>query len=139
MNQLDGIVRIAGEGQGTIGLDDGVVIPVPARARAHVENGQRVVVGIRPDDLAPKGHGLLDGGAMAEFDLEVAIAEPLGTETLLFSTIGGKEVQGKMLKPRVVEADETMRFVLAVDRVHVFDAASGRNVIDTPGSQEGTA
>ncbi|MCP4304381.1 MAG: ATP-binding cassette domain-containing protein, partial [bacterium] len=28
MNQLDGIVRIAGEGQGTIGLDDGVVIPV---------------------------------------------------------------------------------------------------------------
>ncbi len=126
MNQLDGIVRLA---DGDISLADGLSIPIPQRTRARLSEGQKVVVGIRPDDLAPRGHGIHDSEASAELELSVSISEPLGTETLLFTSIGGVEVQGKMLNPRMVAPDERMKFVLAVDRVHIFEAAGGRNVM----------
>lgn len=55
----------------------------------------------------------------------VSIAEPLGTETILFASVGGKEVQGKMLNPRPVQPGELLDFTLDLDRLHVFDRASG--------------
>ena len=128
MNQLPGKVQKAGD-EATITMADGIIVPAPQRAVSSLERGQDVVVGIRPDDLSPKGHGLVDGGETVEFDLKVTISEPLGTETILFSMIGGQEVQGAMLNPRPLVGEETMRFVLPVDRMHIFDASSGRNVL----------
>ncbi len=129
MNQLDGKV-IAGEGgENQIALADNITIPVPNRVKAHVQVGQDVIVGIRPDDLTPKNHGMKDSGETVSFDLTVSISEPLGTETILFSQIGTKEVQGKMLNPRPIEGDERLNFNLSLDRVHVFDASTGQNVL----------
>jgi multiple sugar transport system ATP-binding protein len=129
MNQLDGKV-IAGEGgENQIALADNITIPVPNRAKAHVQVGQDVIVGIRPDDLTPKNHGMKDSGETVSFDLTVSISEPLGTETILFSQIGTKEVQGKMLNPRPIDGDERLNFNLSLDRVHIFDASTGQNVL----------
>ena len=58
----------------------------------------------------------------------VAIAEPLGTETILYVPFGGLDVQGKMLNPRVVHPGEELDFTLDLTRLHVFDKASGKSV-----------
>ncbi|MDB5657534.1 MAG: transporter-related protein, partial [Cypionkella sp.] len=47
------------------------------------------------------------------------------TETLLYATLAGTEVQAKMLNPRPVSPGERMRFGIALDKCHIFDADTG--------------
>ena len=121
MNQLDAVV----EG-GKAVLSDGVAVPLPAGL--SVSEGQEIVLGFRPESFAPAGHSLHGGEASITLSRPVIIAEPLGTETILFVELGGKDVQGKMLNPREVHAGETLEFILDLNRLHVFDRASGRRV-----------
>nr|WP_314262268.1 sn-glycerol-3-phosphate ABC transporter ATP-binding protein UgpC [uncultured Devosia sp.] len=121
MNQLDAVV--AG---GKARLGDGTEVPLPAGIA--VRDGQEIVLGFRPESFAPRGHSLhAEAGAMG-LKSQVIIAEPLGTETILFVTLGGRDVQGKMLNPRVVHPGETLDFTLDLTRLHVFDKASGKSV-----------
>ena len=57
--------------------------------------------------------------------MEVNLTEPLGTETLLFSVLAGKEVQAKMFNPRPVQTGERMTFQIMLDKCHLFDAETG--------------
>ena len=124
MNQLDATIASVA-GAAVARLADGIEVPLPAAAAARVSEGQAVVIGFRPESFAPQGHSLHAGDTSLVLSRSVSIAEPLGTETILFAELGGLEVQGKMLNPRVVEPGETMRFTLDLSRLHVFDKASG--------------
>jgi multiple sugar transport system ATP-binding protein len=121
MNQLDAVV--AG---GKARLVDGIEVPLPVDAK--VTDGQEVVVGFRPESFAPRGHSLHGADQSLSVSRAVLIAEPLGTETILFAALGGKEVQGKMLNPRPVSPGELLEFTLDLGRLHVFDRASGRSL-----------
>jgi len=121
MNLLPGV--IAG---GAVQLADGSVVPVPVRAKAA--EGQPVMLGIRPDDISPVGHGLSQDGPGAELALNVDLAEPLGMESLIYTRIAGQEVQAKLYGPRIVLPGEALTFRLALDRAHLFDAASGKTL-----------
>ena len=93
MNMLDGTVRAAGDGGLEITLADGIVIPAPGASGAHLTAGQRIVLGVRADDLTPVGHGTGNAGtSRVRLKRIVSISEPLGTEAILFTAIGGKEV-----------------------------------------------
>jgi multiple sugar transport system ATP-binding protein len=121
MNQLDAVIR-----NGKAVLGDGVEVALPAGLA--VSEGQEIVLGFRPESFAPSGHSLHGGEATLVLSRPVIIAEPLGTETILFVELGGKDVQGKMLNPREVHAGETLEFILDLSKLHVFDRASGRRV-----------
>jgi multiple sugar transport system ATP-binding protein len=123
MNQLpaevaDGVLRLA----------DGTNVPVPARLRGQVTVGQKMILGVRPDDISPEGHGLMEEGEGATIDLSVEIAEPLGMESLIYSRLAGQEVLAKLYGPRLVSSGEQLTFRIALERAHLFDAASGRNL-----------
>ena len=118
MNQIEAVAS-----GGKARFSDGVEVPLPADAR--VSEGQEIVVGFRPESFAPRGHSLHAAEQSLVLSREVAIAEPLGTETILYATLGGKEVQGKMLNPRPVREGEMLEFTLDLDRLHVFDRATG--------------
>jgi multiple sugar transport system ATP-binding protein len=120
MNLIDGTVA----GTDMIRLGDGLSVPVPPNARGLVRDGQKVRFGFRADNLMPEGHSVEEVGERVALELTVSLTEPLGTETLLFTTVAGTEVQGKMLNPRPVRPGETMDFHLMLDKCHVFDAAS---------------
>jgi multiple sugar transport system ATP-binding protein len=121
MNQLEAVV--AG---GKARLADGLEVPLPADAK--VSEGQEIVVGFRPESFAPRGHSLHGVGQTLDIERAVTIAEPLGTETILFASMGGQEVQGKMLNPRPVTPGEVLDFTLDLMRLHVFDRASGKTL-----------
>ncbi len=121
MNLLDAVV--AG---GKARLSDGVELPLPSGA--VVREGQEIIVGFRPENLAPRGHSLHGEAGALSLSRQVTIAEPLGTETILFMELGGKDVQGRMLNPRVVTPGETLDFTLDLTKLHVFDKTSGRAV-----------
>lgn len=109
-------------------LGDGVTLPLPPHFLGKVRTGQKVVLGFRADNLTPHGHSLPMEGESATIDMTVALSEPLGTETLLFGTLAGQEVQAKMLNPRPVGNGERMTFSLDLTRVHLFDALSQKSL-----------
>jgi multiple sugar transport system ATP-binding protein len=127
MNQLEATVGSEG-GRPVARLDGGVSVPLPADIANAVSEGQGIVLGFRPESFAPKGHSLHGAEQSLSISRAVTIAEPLGTETILFAELGGKEVQGKMLNPRVVTPGEMLEFTLDLARLHVFDGASGRSL-----------
>jgi len=122
MNLVDGIVTEAG----ALRLSDHITLPMPSEARGAVRPGQEISFGFRADNLMPDGHSVEESGQMAPLELEVALTEPLGTETLLFAEFAGREVQAKMLNPRPVQPGERLPFHLMLDKCHVFDRKSGK-------------
>ena len=121
MNLVDGVVMA----DGRIALSGGTTVPIPEAARTGVVEGQEVRFGFRADNLMPEGHAVEETSALATLELQVTLTEPLGAETLLFADLAGVEIQAKMLNPRLVAPGEKLRFHLAFDRCHVFDAVSG--------------
>jgi multiple sugar transport system ATP-binding protein len=118
MNLLPGTVTGGG-----VTLSDGTRIPLPPGAKGA--EGQAVHFGVRADNIMPEGHSMPPTEHMAYVEMPVTLTEPLGTETLLFATLSGVEVQAKMLNPRPVAMGERLRFGIALDKCHLFDAASG--------------
>jgi multiple sugar transport system ATP-binding protein len=108
---------------GQLVLADGTALPVPP---GHaMADGQAVTFGVRADNIMPEGHALPPTPHMAEVAMQVSLSEPLGTETLLFATLAGTEIQAKMLNPRAVIPGERLRFQISLDRCHLFDAETG--------------
>jgi multiple sugar transport system ATP-binding protein len=122
MNLVDGLVTETG----ALLLGDHITLPMPSEARGAVRPGQEISFGFRADNLMPDGHSVEESGQMAPLELEVALTEPLGTETLLFAEFAGREVQAKMLNPRPVQPGERLPFHLMLDKCHVFDRKSGK-------------
>ncbi|WP_417271370.1 ABC transporter ATP-binding protein [Celeribacter sp.] len=118
MNLLDGVVK-----GGNVVLTDGTEVPVPPLCSAS--EGQAVQFGVRADNIMPVGHSLPPTEHMCEIEMTVNLTEPLGTETVLFAEIAGKEVQAKMLNPRPVSLGERMMFQITLDKCHLFDAETG--------------
>ena len=123
MNLLPALI-----GKKDIQFADGVSLPIPKRLRDKVSEGQDVIFGLRPDDLTPIDHGIMEGGETAQLTLSIALAEPLGTETILYTEIASQEAQGKMFGPREVKPGEKLTFDVAMDKTHLFDAGTGQSV-----------
>jgi multiple sugar transport system ATP-binding protein len=102
----------------------GARIPVPARLRAVLADGRKVVVGVRPEhvvaaDRAPRGEAL-------PLELTVDLAEPLGDEVVVHGHLGG-EVDADAVVwrqdphlPVAIGANVPVK--LELDALHVFDA-----------------
>ena len=77
-------------------------------------------MGIRPEDF----HAETVGGPMLE--VEPDVIEPLGSDTLVFFTVGHAEMVAR-LPPRHVQG-QPARLDLHLDpaRLHLFDATSGK-------------
>jgi len=103
-------------------------VPVSGRLADKVSEGQKVIFGFRADDMMPDDHAVPILGEACRLRLTVDIAEPLGTETLLFSTLSGVGIQAKMFNPRAVIPGEVMDFNCALDKTHLFDAQTGKSV-----------
>ena len=120
---------LAGQISGNrIAIEGGPSIVVPQHFTDKVEEGQKVILGFRSDNLMPTGHSMPMEGGYTEFDMTVNLSEPLGTETLLFGALAGKEVQAKMLNPRPVADGERLQFRLDLSRCHLFDADSQQSL-----------
>ena len=121
MNLLSGVVK--GD---QLGLSDGTVIPLPPGVK--LADGRRVQLGIRADNIMPEGHALPPTAHMAHVGMKVTLSEPLGTETVVYAQLAGSEIQAKMLNPRPLVPGEVLRFGIALDKCHLFDADTGLNL-----------
>ena len=105
-------------------------LPLPAAFRGRVAAGDKVIFGLRPDDIYPTGHGLSSGEAtdVHELELPVSITEPLGNETLLFITMGQRDWVSRMLNPRPMAGGERLRFSFDLSQAHLFSPDTGKTL-----------
>ena len=125
MNLLEAMVN-----DGAVVFANGDRLPLPRQFQPAVSSGQKVVFGLRPDDLYPTGHGLHAGdlSAVHQAELAVSITEPLGNETLVFLDFAGRDWVGRMLNPRPLASGDRIAVSFDLSQAHLFDAASGKTL-----------
>ncbi len=126
MNFFDGVVEVS---EGTLFVRNANLrLPIlPARFGDALKGGEKIVAGFRPEDIVPQGHGM-DPRHAVEICTKVDITEMLGNETLLFSSAGDDEFISRMQQPRLVAPGEILTFKFNVERMHLFDAETGRSI-----------
>src|SRR5438270_231652 len=107
-------------------LSDTIAFAVPAdrvpRYRAYV--GQELTFGIRPEHLTePQTNGAKN---LATFDAGIEVDEPMGNETMVFFSISGTEVCGRIDPNAGARVGAPMKMGAHVDHIHLIDNASGQ-------------
>ena len=93
---------------------DGLRLSVPAGAA--LENGQKVVCGVRPEHLMLGQSG---------FDVRVAVVEPTGSETHVMARHGGQEVIAVFRERHEFDPDQMITLEPDLTQIHLFDGKTG--------------
>lgn len=109
MNMIEGTLA-----DGVVNLEGGLQIPIDA---AHEHNGQ-ITLGIRPDDL-------LVTDRKGQFSGQVSVLEPLGSETLVYVSVGSKELIAKASGRTPPELGSSINLIAAPENMHLFDSTTG--------------
>jgi multiple sugar transport system ATP-binding protein len=104
---------------GAVALPDGTRLPVPSMNGGSA--GQPVIFGIRPE------HAQLatDAGGV---EVEVGVVEPTGANIQVYSELAGQPVCAIFTERRDFRPGQTIRLNFPADKIHLFDAQSGRRL-----------
>ncbi|HEY6860176.1 MAG TPA: sn-glycerol-3-phosphate ABC transporter ATP-binding protein UgpC [Pseudolabrys sp.] len=109
-------------------ISDTINLPVPSNKATRYQSsvGKQVILGLRPEHITePRQNGHEDGSS---FSAMLDVVEPMGMETMVFFTVNGTEICGRVEPSSVGNAGTTMRLQANMDHLHIIDAASG-NVV----------
>jgi multiple sugar transport system ATP-binding protein len=100
------------------------VLQVPA---GRLPEGGDLVFGLRPEDVEVASNDAAPAGQV-DVSALVEVVEPLGADTLVFTTVAGHPVAARV-RPEVRPAPgSSLKLRLNLGRMHLFDTASGRSV-----------
>ena len=111
MNFFEGVVE-----DGAL-VFDGLRLPVPENVK--LENGQKIICGVRPEHLMI---------GQAGFSVKVAVVEPTGSETHVMARYGGQEVIAVFRERHDFGPDQMITLEPDQTQLHLFDAASGKRI-----------
>jgi multiple sugar transport system ATP-binding protein len=105
----------------SIRLSDKLRFEVPedrtARYRPHA--GKELLFGLRPEHITETHSG--NGIGKQEFDVALDVVEPMGMETMVYFTIDGVEVCGRVEPSAAGNAGERMRLAADLRHMHLID------------------
>jgi multiple sugar transport system ATP-binding protein len=116
MNVFRGKARPNG-GSFCMETEDGTHLLLPADAR--VEDGQPIIVGVRPEHLRVASEGM---------HCEIELTEPLGREVLLYGKIGGSPICVAPGDRLLIAAGAHIDLAYRPEDACVFDAATEKNL-----------
>jgi multiple sugar transport system ATP-binding protein len=96
---------------------DDATIPAPSAPASHI--GQRVIAGIRPEDMV-----LQDTGIPAT----VTVVEPTGSELHVFATVAGVQVTAVFRDRHELSPGDEIYLGAASNSVHLFDMESKKRL-----------
>ena len=105
------------------GAPDPIRLELPSKAaRAAGGGGERpVFLGIRPEDL----NEAEAGSAGAQVEAKVELCEPMGAEVYLHFRGGSSGFVARVRPTRPYTINQTVRLSFDLDRMHLFDPATG--------------
>jgi multiple sugar transport system ATP-binding protein len=118
--------RLESNGAGQrVRISDKISLPVPASRSSHFQslNGKELIFGLRPEHITEPRRN--DRDADCEFPAVLDVVEPMGMETMVYFTVDGQEVCGRVDPGSAKGPGESMRFYADMDRMHLIDPQSG--------------
>jgi multiple sugar transport system ATP-binding protein len=101
-------------------ISDRISLPVPdsraARYRSVV--GKELVFGLRPEHITEPRRSDRDS---CEFAATLDIVEAMGMETMIYFTVDGQEVCGRVDPSSAAGPGETMRLYASMEQMHLID------------------
>jgi multiple sugar transport system ATP-binding protein len=126
MNLMDGEIKKAGSGL-QVSFPSGLNVPIPEKDGSDIKAGQKVVMGLRTEDvfLSESGSEVSDAW---KFDAVVEVTEPLGSETHMHLNVNGLKITGRCEGRQIVNPGEKIKLSFNLNHLHIFDAASTKSV-----------
>jgi multiple sugar transport system ATP-binding protein len=109
-------------------VEPDLIAPVGSASRVGREHlDKKVVVGVRPEDLAiaETSNG---SGSQLVFRRKVEVLEPTGPDTIAIFDLQGGEVLARLRAKDIAHAGPTVAFATPVSAIHLFDPDSGRRI-----------
>jgi multiple sugar transport system ATP-binding protein len=100
---------------------DGFALPLSPDGRA-LARGQRVVVGLRPEDIVPEP---AEGHAAAT---RVTLVEPMGSATIVYAPLGERLIALQTGKETLLKPGSRVGLGVTPGRVHLFDPSTERSL-----------
>jgi multiple sugar transport system ATP-binding protein len=100
--------------------------PAYLSSRLARYNGQKVILGIRPEDLHEAASA--DAGQLS-FETMVEVVEPLGSEILLDVRLGEQLLVARADSNCCAKRHETIRLACVPERIHFFDPPTGEAIV----------
>jgi multiple sugar transport system ATP-binding protein len=105
-------------------VSDQLSFPVPENRAARYRPlvGKELVLGLRPEHITePRSE---QRGSACEFTVPLDVVEPMGMETMVFFTVKGIEVCGRVEPSSAKGPGEPMRLYANLDHMHLIDPAT---------------
>lgn len=90
--------------------------------------GQKVVLGIRPEDIYDKMFATL-ATPINTFKANVEVVEPLGSEVVLYLMIGGHNIVARVNPHTKAKVGQEMEVVFDLNKLHIFDLQTGEAIM----------
>jgi multiple sugar transport system ATP-binding protein len=106
-------------------ISDAITLPVPASLSARFQPlaGKELIFGLRPEHITEPRRN--DRDQSAEFAATLDVVEPMGMETMVYFTIDGQEICGRVDPGSAAGPGESMRLYADMDRMHLIDPQTG--------------
>jgi multiple sugar transport system ATP-binding protein len=106
-------------------ISDTVSLPVPAAhsARFSAFTGKELTFGLRPEHITEPRRN--DRDPQCEFASTLDVVEPMGMETMVYFTVDGQEVCGRVDPESAVGPGQQMQLYADMNRMHLIDPQTG--------------
>jgi multiple sugar transport system ATP-binding protein len=113
-------------GQLNIRLTDRLALPLPpARAARYrvIPRGEKLLLGIRPEHITEAKVHAEPG--VENFDTVLDVTEPMGMETLIYFTLEGAEVCGRVNPNADAREGGPLRLAVDLNNMHLLNEGTG--------------
>ena len=124
MNLIEGIARATDEGF-VFTLGDALSLPLPQVLRDQLSDGQKLILGLRPEHIYITGDKLQSG---LRIQVKIELVEPQGADTVFVIRLDGKEILGRVEASEAPQESAVTDIALDVSKLHLFDAESGQRI-----------
>ncbi|HZH83206.1 MAG TPA: sn-glycerol-3-phosphate ABC transporter ATP-binding protein UgpC [Phototrophicaceae bacterium] len=104
-----------------VAISDKISLPVPAARTARYQQltGKEVTFGLRPEHITEPRRS--DRDQNCEFAVTLDVVEPMGMETMVFFTVDGQEICGRVEPSSAAGPGESMRLYANMEHMHLID------------------
>jgi multiple sugar transport system ATP-binding protein len=106
-------------------------IPVPQSYRGKLNDGQKVVFGIRPENILYADEKAR--GESAKISADVEIVEPLGHEVVVYARAGDDLLCATLDPHRAPKMGDKIDLLFELDAIHLFDAETEKRIVKQEG------
>jgi multiple sugar transport system ATP-binding protein len=132
MNFVQGVMAEPSSMNGArfVTADGALSIPIPPSVQAS--RGASTVFGVRPEDIAVSSgtEPVTRSDETVEVPARVDLAEPLGNETFVHTTVGSHAITARSTSRQLPDVGSIVRLTIDPARGHWFDLESGRRIND---------